>query len=185
VANLAPIGYHAGRSETPFGVDNGMIEAILRSCKQLISHVKQSVKAWIKPITIGLVTGSISDVMRSRADLIAENALLRQQLIILRRQVKRPQLTKADRIRLVLLARCTQFWQQALHIVRPDTLIRWHRDLFRRYWRRKSKHKNRKPRIAPETIASSGGWPRKTGCGARSASAANGHPPGAGHPRGV
>jgi putative transposase len=130
-----------------------MIRAILHSCKQLVSHVKQSVKAWIKPITIGLVTGSIAGVMCSRADLIAENAPLRQQLTILRRQIKRPQLTRADRIRLVLLARCTQFWRQALHIVRPDTLIRWHRDLFRRYWRRKSRNKKPKPRIPAETIA--------------------------------
>ena len=56
-------------------------------------------------------------------------------------------------MRLVLLARCTQFWwQQALHIVQPDTLLRWHRDLFRHYWRRKSRKKARKSRIAPETI---------------------------------
>ena len=48
---------------------------------------------------------------------------------------------------------CTQFWQQALHIVQPDTLLRWHRDLFRHYWRRKSRKKDRKSRIAPETIA--------------------------------
>jgi putative transposase len=91
--------------------------------------------------------------MRSRADLIAENALLRQQLTILRRQVKRPRLTKADRIRLVLLARCTRFWKQALHIVQPETLLRWHRDLFRRYWWHKSRNKKPKPRIASKTIA--------------------------------
>jgi transposase InsO family protein len=90
---------------------------------------------------------------RSRADLIAENLILRQQLIVLKRQVKRPQLTNGDRLRLVLLARCTQFWQQALLIVQPDTLLRWHRDLFRRYWRHKSRHKKRQPRLAPETIA--------------------------------
>jgi hypothetical protein len=47
---------------------------------------------------------------------------------------------------MVLLTRCTQFWQHAFHIVQPDTLLRWHRDLFRRFWRRKS-------RIASETIA--------------------------------
>jgi transposase InsO family protein len=51
------------------------------------------------------------------------------------------------------LARCTQFWQQALLIVQPDTLLRWHRDLFRRYWRHKSRNKKRHPRVAPETIA--------------------------------
>ena len=68
---------------------------------------------------------------RSRADIIAEDDMLRQQLIVLNRRVKRPHLTNADCLRPVLLARCTRFWQQALHIVQPDTLLRWHRDLFR------------------------------------------------------
>ena len=68
-----------------------------------------------------LVAASLTDMTRSKVDLIAENAMLRQQLIVLNRQVKRPQLTNGDRLRLVLLARCTQFWQHALHIVQPDT----------------------------------------------------------------
>jgi hypothetical protein len=45
----------------------------------------------------------------------------------------------------------TEFWQQPLHIVQPDTLLRWHRDLFRRYWRRKSKPMKRGERTSPET----------------------------------
>ena len=60
--------------------------------------------------------------------------------------------TQHDRFRLVLLARFTRFWKQALHIVQPDTLLRWHRDLFRFYWRMKSKRKQNKPKIPPETI---------------------------------
>ncbi len=130
-----------------------MIGRILNFWKNLGRRLKQHLKQWTKPATAILVTETLSDVTRSRADLIAENAMLRQQLIVLNRQIKRPQFTNGDRIRLVLLARCTRFWRQALHIVQPDTLLRWHRDLFRRYWRRKSKHKKRKPRIAPETIA--------------------------------
>jgi hypothetical protein len=81
---------------------------------------------------------------------IAENAMLRQQLIILNRQVKRPKLSYGDRIRLVLLARCTQFWQNALHIVQPDTLLRWHRDLFRFYWRWKSSRTKRRRQYIPQ-----------------------------------
>jgi hypothetical protein len=106
----------------------------------------------VKPTTATLVAVSLADMTRSKADLIAENAMLRQQLIVLNRQVKRPQLTNLDRLRLMLLARCTQFWQQALHIVQPDTLIRWHRELFQLYWRYKSRKKNREPRITQETI---------------------------------
>jgi hypothetical protein len=89
---------------------------------------------------------------RSRTDLIVENALLRQQLIFLNRQVKRPQLTHRDRFLLILLARCTGFWKQAFHIVQPDTLLRWHRELFRFYWRRKSEDKQDTPKICPESI---------------------------------
>jgi len=114
---------------------------------------RRYLKQWTKPAAVTLITGALSDIGRSRADLIAENALLRQQLIVLKRQVKRPQLTNGDRIRRVFLACCTQFWQQALLIVQPDTLLRWHRDLCRRYWRHQSRNKSREPRVAPETIA--------------------------------
>ena len=115
--------------------------------------LQQRIKHWAKPATLSLISGILSDLTRSRSDLIAENALLRQQLIVLNHQVKRPELTSRDRFRLVLLARCTRFWKQAIHIVQPDTLLRWHRELFRFYWRRKSKSKRNKPKIPPETIA--------------------------------
>ena len=83
---------------------------------------------------------------------MTENALLRQQLIILKRQIKRPQLSNADRYLLVLLARFTKFWKQTIFIIQPDTLLRWHRDLFRFFWRWKTRSKQRKPRISPEII---------------------------------
>jgi putative transposase len=94
---------------------------------------------WTKPLTSSLPLTTLTDLGRSKSELIAENALLRQQLIILKRQVKRPSVTRADRILLVLLARVVRSWQQALVIVQPDTLLRWHRELFRLYWKRKSK----------------------------------------------
>jgi hypothetical protein len=110
-----------------------MLTSLFTFCGNLGSQIKQ----WIKPTTTMLVVASLVDMTRSKTDLIAENAMLRQQLIVLNRQVKRPQLTSRDRLRLVLLARCTQFWQQTLHIIQPDTLLRWHRELFRLYWRYK------------------------------------------------
>jgi putative transposase len=99
-----------------------------------------------------LITGTLTDMTRNRADLIIENAMLRQQLIVLKRQVKQPQFTNRDRFRLVLLARCTQFWHQDLLLIQPDTLLRWYRDLFRFYWRRKSRPTTRESRLAQETI---------------------------------
>ena len=125
-----------------------MLNSLFIFCKNLGRRIKQ----WSKPTTATLVTASLTDMARSKTDLIAENALLRQQLIVLNRQVKRPQFTPGDRLRLMFLARCTRFWQRALHIIQPDTLLRWHRNLFRLYWRYKSRPKNREPRISRETI---------------------------------
>ncbi len=115
--------------------------------------LQQLIKHWAKPTNLSLVNGALSDLSRSRAKLVVENALLRQQLISLNRHVKRPELTSRDRFRLVLLARFTRFWKQALHIVQPDTLLRWHQELFRIYWRLKSKGKQYKAKIPAETIA--------------------------------
>jgi putative transposase len=131
-----------------------MFKNIISSIKRFITNIKDRIKQWSRPTTTKLAAEALADLTRSRKDLMAENALLRQQLIVLKRQVKRPQLTPGDRMRLVGLARLTDFWQPALQIIQPDTLLRWHRDLFRRYWRWKSKpKKKRKPRLSPETIA--------------------------------
>ena len=108
---------------------------------------------WTKPLGTSLPLQTLADLGRSKSELIAENALLRQQLIILKRRVKRPPVTRADRILLVLLAKLVRTWQQALLIVQPDTLLRWYRELFRLNWKRKSKAASRKPKIAEETIA--------------------------------
>jgi putative transposase len=98
-----------------------MIEIISLFCTRPAIRLSLHIKQWTKPVTPALVAGILADTKRSRADLVAENAVLRHQLIVLRRQVKRPELTPADRTRLVLLARCTRFWLQALHIVQADT----------------------------------------------------------------
>src|SRR5215469_11092039 len=108
---------------------------------------------WTKPLGTSLPLSTLTDLGRSKSELIAENALLRQQIIMLRRQVKRPTFTRTDRILLVLLARLIRTWQQALVIVQPETLLRWHRELFRLYWKRQSKASSRKPKVAVETIA--------------------------------
>ncbi len=108
---------------------------------------------WTKPLTSSLPLGTLADLARSKAELMAENALLRQQLIILKRQVKRPACTKRDRILLVLLARAVRAWKQTLFIIQPETLLRWHRELFRLYWKRRSKASSHKPKVAAETIA--------------------------------
>ncbi len=107
-----------------------------------------------RPAGATLVAGALADAARSRSALIAENALLRHQLVIVRRQVKRPRCTTADRALLVLLASRLHAWRQALLIVQPATVLRWHRRLFRWYWRRKSRPSapaHRRP-LAPEVV---------------------------------
>jgi hypothetical protein len=81
---------------------------------------------------------------------VIENALLRQQLIVLNRQIKRPQLTNPDRLLLVFLSHFMKFWKQALHITQLDTLLHWHRELFRIFWRKKSQGKSK---VSSETIS--------------------------------
>lgn len=107
---------------------------------------------WTKPLSPTLMLGTVTDLFRSKSQVVAENALLRQQLIILRRQIKRPACTRADRMVLILLTRAVQTWKQALFIVQPDTLLRWHRVGFRWFWKRKSKGVSPKPKLAPELI---------------------------------
>ena len=116
---------------------------------KFLPWLQRCIQHWTKPATPILISGFLSDLPRSRTDLLVENALLRQQLIVLNRQVKRPALINSDRFRLVFLSHCTQFWRQSIHIIQPDTLLRWHRELFRFYWRRKSQGK---PKISSETI---------------------------------
>jgi len=78
---------------------------------------------WTKPLRTSLPLSTLTDLGRSKSELIAENVLLRQQLIVLRREVKRPTFTRTDRILLVVLARLVRTWQQALLIVQPDTRL--------------------------------------------------------------
>ena len=116
-----------------------MLSAIVNACKSFFHQIKTAIKQFTKPETAVLATGAVSDITRSRKDLIAENAILRQQLIVLKRQVKRPKFSNWERLRLVFLSRLAKFWDSALHLVQPQTVLRWHRDLFRRYWKRNRK----------------------------------------------
>jgi len=71
--------------------------------------------------------------MRSRRDLVLENLALRQQLVTLAGR-RHPDIRPADRVFWLLLRRSWSRWAEALTIVRPDTVVRWHRAGFRTYW---------------------------------------------------
>ncbi|WP_119071514.1 helix-turn-helix domain-containing protein [Aggregatilinea lenta] len=109
---------------------------------------------WIKPAPDRQITGIAADLLRRKQELIAENAFLRQQVIVLKRHATgRPANTQQDRRVLVMLASKVRGWKDALHIVKPDTLLKWPRQGFRLCWKRKSQGQPRKTRLSPETIA--------------------------------
>ena len=91
---------------------------------------------------------------KSKGRLEAENAALRHQLIVLRRRVRgRAQLTNGDRLFLVQLYRWFPSVLKAIMIIRPETVVRWHRAGFRRYWRWKSRSLGGRPKIAADLRA--------------------------------
>src|SRR5215467_12967306 len=77
--------------------------------------------------------------MRPRLLLIADNVCLRQQLLVLQRRKPRPRLEEADRRFWILACRWFSGWRTSLLIVKPETVLRWHRQGWRTYWRRRSR----------------------------------------------
>jgi len=96
-------------------------------------------------LCILLVTARSS--LRSRRELALENLALRQQLAVIGRRAKRPKLSTIDRAFWVALARLWSDWRTALTIVKPATVIGWHRKGFALYWTRKSRKRAGRPRV--------------------------------------
>lgn len=96
--------------------------------------------------------GVLRDLPRSRADLLAENILLRQQVIVASRTAARPKFALHERWLAVLAARVTHRWREALLLVQPETIMRWHREGFRLFWRKKSRATST-ARLSRKTIA--------------------------------
>src|SRR5215813_8893440 len=84
---------------------------------------------------LNLMEVATATAFKSRAALQVENLALRHQLAVLRRSVKRPKLTSADRILWAWLCEAWRDWQSSLLIVKPETVIGWHRMGFRLFWK--------------------------------------------------
>src|SRR5467141_2298107 len=87
----------------------------------------------------GLLIGAILRLFRARRTLLLENLALRQQLAALKRRHPRPRLGIFDKLFWVLTRRLWSRWKNALVVVTPETVIRWHRAGFRLYWKLISK----------------------------------------------
>src|SRR5262245_10547785 len=85
-----------------------------------------------------------------RIALATEILALPRQRLVLSRTVKRPRLRRQDRFFWVMLSRLWKDWRNALIIVKPDTVVKWHREGFRLYWRWKSKAPIGRPKIDQE-----------------------------------
>src|SRR4030088_2133911 len=100
------------------------------------------------------VVAVLASAFKSKIRLEAENATLRHQLVVLRRKVKgRAHLTNNDRWFLVQMYRWFPLILEVVTIVRPETLVHWHRAGFRRFWRWKSNSRGGRPRIEIELRA--------------------------------
>ena len=88
--------------------------------------------------------------LKPQRELALENLALRQQLAIVQRKTKRPKLSKADRAFWVALCRLWPDWHNALLIVKPETVIGWHRKGFKLCWTWKSRKRTGRPPIDAE-----------------------------------
>lgn len=129
-----------------------LLPLFMHQIRHCFRQLRLCLLQWTRPTTRSVLAGTLTDLTCSKSELLAENALLRQQLIILHRQVKRPVCTRTDRLLLVGLARAARNWKQVLFVVQPDTLLGWHRQAFRWFWRKRSKPASSKPRVATETV---------------------------------
>src|SRR6267143_284592 len=90
------------------------------------------------PLVFALL-GALSAALGARSDLVLENLALRQQLALLRLRSKRPRVGLLDRVFWMWLSQWWARWREALHVVQPQTVIRWHRQGFRAFWNWKSR----------------------------------------------
>ena len=92
---------------------------------------------------LAIIGAALRAALLPRAHLVLENVALRQQVAILSRNRPRPALSMADRAFWVVLRRVWAGWAERLVIVKPDTVVRWHRAGFRIFWSWKSRRTGR------------------------------------------
>jgi putative transposase len=132
---------------------NFLASTLMSKAGQLAKRFHQTFIRSTKPALTSPFVGAVIDLTKTKSQLVAENAFLRQQLIVLHRQVQHPQFKPTDRFVLVVLSALVRNWKQLLLIAQPETLLRWHRQGFKLLWNIKSKATTRKPKVPAETIA--------------------------------
>ena len=99
----------------------------------------------MSPVFVALLAW-LASTFQTRAALQAEIAALRHQIAVLQRSSpRRLRLKQPDRLLWILLSRLWPGWRRRVYIVKPDTVIRWHRRAFARYWTWKSRRRPGRP----------------------------------------
>jgi hypothetical protein len=130
-----------------FSVVGARIRDVVR---RVVGRVTARLREACRP---ALAVGFARDLFRTREQLMVENAMLRQQLIVASRTVKRPTFRPLERALLVALSSWLPNWRNAALLVKPATILRWHREGFRLLWKRRSRPRNAAgPRISQQTI---------------------------------
>ena len=95
----------------------------------------------MSPVFVALFAW-LASTLQTRAAQQAEIAALRHQIAVLQRSgLRRLRLKQSDRLLWILLSRFWRGWRHCVYIVKPDTVVRWHRRAFARYWTWKSRRR--------------------------------------------
>jgi len=92
---------------------------------------------------IRAIVASLFSSLKSQRELTLENLALRQQVVMLKRTVKRARPNRTDRLFWIAFSRFVANWRDSVIAIHPDTVVRWHREGFRRYWAWKSRRGGR------------------------------------------
>jgi putative transposase len=96
---------------------------------------------------LGILLRTLRSAVRTRRELALENLALRQQLAVWKARQPRPRLTEMDRMFWIVLSSLWKNWRSSVQVVRPETVVRWHRRGFRLYWAWKSRCRWGRPPI--------------------------------------
>jgi len=122
-----------------------------RGCRAAIPHAARISDAEDVPELLWLVLTTVLAWVRPRHDLVLENVLLRHQLAVLTRPTRtrpRARLRAWDKLLWVLARRFSAGWREHLMIVTPETVVRWHRQGWRRFWHWKSRSRGGRPHLS-------------------------------------
>ena len=136
-------------------VHNGFWESpvVRRNLVRTVRAARSGENSRIVPAIILCLFRFLRLLFSGQQALVIENLALRRQLAAYKRRCKRPLLNEWDRLFWIGLSRVWTGWRGALVFVQPDTVVRWQRDRFRRFWARLSRVDGRRagrPALAPE-----------------------------------